>query len=102
MNETADTFFTLARCLNIASTLGIAILAVPTFSMNLRKKTLSRIEGITQRQSHDGRQSALSDIAKELRQNAETRVSNWRLIDDICLRIGYFLLLGSAIIRIFT
>lgn len=102
MNDTADTFFTLARCLNIASTLGIAILAVPTFSMNLRKKTLSRIEGITQRQTVAGRQSALGDIAKELQHSAENRVTNWRRIDDICLRVGYFLLLGSAIIRVFT
>lgn len=99
MNGLADVYFTFERCLNIAAVSGIAILAVPAFSLNLRKKTLSRIEAIAQRQSHSGRESALRDITTELKHDAETNVANWRRIDEFCLWIGYILLLGSALCR---
>jgi hypothetical protein len=102
LNAFFETYISLERCLNIGSTVGIALLAVPAFSLNFRKKTLSRIEGITQRQSQSGRESALRDIATELKQSAESNVTNWRRIDEICLWCGYVLLLGSAIARALT
>ncbi|WP_298842268.1 hypothetical protein [uncultured Roseobacter sp.] len=88
--------------LNTASALGIGLLAVPAFSLNFNKKTLTRIEALVRSRRDQGDSSALDVIAQELEQDAAVRVASWRRADELCLRIGYGLLLGSAVLRIFA
>lgn len=100
MSADADTYFTFARFLNLTSALGIAILAVPAFSLNFRKRLLKRIETIVETREKRGETSALDDIATELQSDAQQLANQWRPIDQTCLRIGYVLLLGSAVVRV--
>lgn len=86
--------------LNLASMTGIAILAVPAFSLNFRKKTLARISGIVARRKPGESESALDSIAEELESEAAERAATWRRIDEICLVVGYLFLLGSAVLRV--
>ena len=86
--------------LNAASAAGILILSVPAFSLNSRKKSLFRIKNILKRRKPGAETSALNEIAEELEDKATERANNWQLADQICLFVGYFLLLGSSIIRV--
>lgn len=88
--------------LDVATAAGILILSVPAFSLNFRKKTLARIRSIVRSRRQHGDRSALDTIAAELEQDAARRANDWRRIDEICLVIGYTLLLGAAIARIFV
>lgn len=88
--------------LNFASAVGIGILSVPAFSLNIRKKTLARIDSLVRRRKEKGDVGALSAIAAELEAEASHRANRWRWSDEICLFIGYFLLLGSATYRAFA
>ena len=72
------------------------------FSLNMNKRALTRIRNLVQARDTSGDKSALDIIARELESEASGRVSQWRRIDEICLRVGYFLLLGAAILRIFA
>ncbi|WP_375228135.1 hypothetical protein [Roseobacter sp. S98] len=95
-------YLTHPTFLNAAGALGIGLLAVPAFSLNFNKKTLARIEDLVQSRREQGDSSALDVIAQELEQDAAFRVARWRRADEICLKVGYGLLLGSAVLRIFT
>lgn len=86
--------------LSLASAAGIAILAVPAFSLNLRKKTLNRITGIVARRKPGQDASALDIIARELEDSASQKANRWRRVDEICLYVGYLLLLGSTSLRV--
>lgn len=84
--------------LNLASAAGIAILAIPVWSLNYRKKKLKAIT--------DALPEKPETFKEKVRKIAHDKwgraVSDWRGIDEICLWIGYVLLLGSAIARLFV
>lgn len=90
---------TLQTILDFASAAGIAILSVPAFSLNFRKKKLARIKRIVQSRESGKEKRALDTIAAELHVEATEKVNRWRRADEICLLIGYLLLLGSALAR---
>lgn len=85
--------------LDVAGAAGIAILSVPAFSLNFRKKTLARITRIVQSRKRGEEKRALDTIAAELQLEAAEKAHRWRRADEICLLIGYLLLLGSAFVR---
>ncbi|HLS58347.1 MAG TPA: hypothetical protein VK022_01850 [Paracoccaceae bacterium] len=85
---------------NLAAVIGVLILAVPAFSLDLRKKALFRIDRIIERRREMGDASALDAVAQELRDDRAARVTNWRRIDRICLYVGYHFVLGAAISRL--
>lgn len=87
--------------INLAACLGIAILAVPAFSLNMRKKTLERLRGIVARRGATGSGPALEAVAAELQAEQELAVARWRPVDEVCLYAGYFLLLGASVARLF-
>ena len=97
-----DWTITFDTVLDFASAAGIGILSIPAFSLNMNKRALTRIRNLVQARDTSGDKSALDIIARELESEASGRVSQWRRIDEICLRVGYFLLLGAAILRIFA
>ena len=76
------------------------MLAVPAFSLNFRKKTLARITRVVNRRKPGEDKSALDIIAEELESDANQRANRWRRVDELCLVIGYLLLLGSSILRV--
>ena len=86
--------------LNIASAAGIGVLSVPAFSLNFRKKALARIANIVRRRTPGEEKKALDTIAVELEAEAAQRANKWRKADEVCLFIGYFLLLGASILRV--
>lgn len=88
--------------INLATCLGIAILSVPAFSLNMRKKTLERLRGIVARRASTGPGPALEAVAAELQTEQEQAVARWRPIDEICLYAGYILLLGASVARLFA
>lgn len=90
----------LAFLQNLASTAGIAILSVPAFSLDLRKKALFRIDRIITRRRETGDTSALDAIAREVREDRAARVTTWRRIDRVCLYVGYLFVLGASIWRL--
>lgn len=85
---------------NLAAVIGVLILAVPAFSLDLRKKALFRIDRIIARRRETGDASALDAVATELRDDRAARAASWRRIDRICLYIGYFFVLGAALSRL--
>lgn len=85
--------------LDVAGAAGIAILSVPAFSLNFRKKKLARITRIVQSRKRGEEKRALDTIAAELHLEATERANRWRRADEVCLLIGYLLLLGSAFTR---
>lgn len=99
LNAAAEAYFTFERLLNALSVAGIAILSVPAFSLNFRKRQLHTIETIVRKREENGADSALDAIADELKDGAQQDTAKWRPIDQTCLRWGYFLLLGPAILR---
>ncbi len=88
--------------LNTATALGIAILAVPVLALNTRKKSLAQISNIVANRKAGEDKSALDKVAQNLEETAATRANRWRRADEICLYVGYVLLLGSSIARIFV
>lgn len=87
--------------LNIATALGIAVLAVPVLALNKRKKSLAQISDIVAERKTGEEKSALNRIAANLEENAATRANRWRRADEICLYLGYVLLLGASVLRVF-
>jgi hypothetical protein len=89
--------------LDLAGFFGILVLAVPAWSLNLRQKNLQRIVDIID--TRGGAQSpatVVDEVAEELRKRREAAANRWRRADEICLVIGYVLLLGSAALRAFA
>ncbi len=84
--------------LNLAALAGIAILAVPVWSLNARKKRLQRI-----RDALPEPPEAFRDHVRAiLREKRNRDVADWRALDEACLIAGYLLLLGSAFARLFV
>lgn len=83
--------------LNLATMIGIAILAFPVWSLNNRKKKLQEVRDALPQEP-----KAFKDKVKTiLVTKRDQDVADWRPIDERCLWIGYVCLLGSAIIRLF-
>jgi hypothetical protein len=87
----------LEPALHVASFFGILILAVPVWSLNWRKKRLQQIREATD--ATDGASDLRAKIRAILKDRRERDVADWRRADEICLWLGYALLLGSAAIR---
>jgi hypothetical protein len=84
--------------LDLATLAGIAILAVPVWSLNFRKKKLQEI-----RRSLPAQPTTFKDRVKSILKDKHNRdVTDWRQVDEVCLMIGYLLLLGSAVFRLFV
>jgi hypothetical protein len=84
--------------LNLASTLGVAVLAVPTWSLNRRKKRLQAV-----RRALPETPVTFKDRVRGILEDRRNReVSDWRPIDELCLIAGYGLLLGSSVLRLFV
>jgi hypothetical protein len=83
--------------LNLAALIGIAILAVPTWSLNKRKKNLQSVRKTTPQKPDSFRASVKAILTDKHNRD----VADWRRIDEICLIAGYLLLLGSAFLRLF-
>lgn len=84
--------------LNFASLVGIAILAVPTWSLNFRKKRLQEV-----RKALPEEPKTFKDHVRTILKDKRNRdVSDWRRIDEICLLAGYLLLLGSSFLRLWV
>jgi len=83
--------------LNLVSLAGIVILAVPVWSLNVRKKKLQEI-----RQALTGDPRTLKDRVKEILRDRRNRdVTEWRRLDELCLLSGYLALAGSSFLRLF-
>lgn len=84
--------------LNLAAAAGIAVLAVPVWSLNTRKKRLQQIRAALPEPP-----AAFRDRVRAiLREKRNRDVSDWRALDEACLVAGYVLLLGSAFARLFV
>ncbi len=84
--------------LNLAAFLGVAVLSVPTWSLNFRKKKLQRIRDAD---AAGGSADAFRDRVRAiLRDKRERDAASWRRVDEICLVAGYLLVLGSAALRL--
>lgn len=84
--------------LDLATLAGIAIPAVPVWSLNFRKKKLKQI-----RDALPAEPTTFKDRVKSILKHKHNRdVTDWRQIDEICLTVGYLLLLGSALLRLFV
>lgn len=84
--------------LNLASFAGVAVLSVPVWSLNFRRK---RLQQIRDAEGASGSAEAFRDKVRAiLREKRERDVSRWRRIDEICLGAGYLLLLGSSGLRL--
>ena len=88
----------LAWGLDLATLIGIAILAVPVWSLNTRKRKLHQVReaDAVARSDSDFRTRTRRILADKHRKNVE----GWRSIDQICLVVGYALLLGAALLRV--
>ena len=84
--------------LNLATFLGIAILAVPVWDLNLRKRKLHQVQLAENQAADDSdfRARTRAILAERHRQN----VADWRRRDQVCLIAGYLLLLGAAAARV--
>lgn len=90
--------FTYAWWLSLATCLGIAILAVPVWSLNARKRDRHMIQAADRSARND------SDFRLRTRKillgRHDRQVNDWRRRDEICLLVGYTLVLGSALMRV--
>lgn len=84
--------------LNLTALVGIAILAVPAWSLNYRKKRLQEIRDALPEKPANFRDK----VRRILRDKRNRDVSDWRPIDELCLFLGYILLLSSALLRLFV
>ncbi|MCB2054852.1 MAG: hypothetical protein KDE35_11500 [Geminicoccaceae bacterium] len=84
--------------LDCAAFAGILVLAVPTWSLNLRKKKLQHIRDAARESPSAG--AFRDQVRAILSIKRERDVGAWRRIDEVCLTVGYLLLLGSAALRL--
>ena len=88
----------MAWWLNLATFLGIAILAVPVWSLNTRKRKLHQVR---QADADAGSDSDFRTRTRRILSDKHRKnVEDWRGIDQICLIVGYALLLGAALLRV--
>ncbi|QFS83450.1 hypothetical protein FIU97_11475 [Roseivivax sp. THAF40] len=84
--------------LNLASAAGIAVLSVPVWSLNARKKKLQAVQDALPQDP----QSFRDNVKGILGEKWQRDVAAWRRLDELCLAAGYLLLLGSAVARLFV
>ncbi|WP_226582790.1 hypothetical protein [Acuticoccus sediminis] len=86
--------------LNLAAFCGVAVLSVPVWSLNFRRRRLQALRTADREAADDTdfRRRARGLLIDRHRKNVE----DWRPIDQTCLAIGYTLLLGSAFLRLFA
>ncbi|WP_224823541.1 hypothetical protein [Cognatishimia sp. MH4019] len=84
--------------LNLMTLLGIAVLAVPVWSLNNRRKRLKEVRDLLA-ETPDSFKQKVREIVVD---KQDRDVSDWRRIDELCLVIGYGALLGSAVLRLFV
>ena len=88
----------LAWGLDLATLIGIAILAAPVWSLNTRKRKLHQVR---QADADAGSDSDFrTQTRRILAEKHRKSVEDWRGIDQICLVIGYALLLSAALLRV--
>ncbi|MEO3416154.1 hypothetical protein AAFO92_15995 [Roseovarius sp. CAU 1744] len=92
----------MATVLDILTFLGIAILSVPTLSLNKRKKKLQQASDILERATKRNTDDAFNQLIEEVQEARGALAGQWRRVDEICLFVGYFLLLGSSLLRVFV
>lgn len=86
------------RWLNLGTALGIAVLAIPVWSLNFKKKRLQQV-----RDALPEEPSAFRERVKGILKDKHNRdVADWRPLDERCLWVGYGLLLGSSVVRLFV
>ena len=84
--------------INLASFGGILVLSVPVWSLNFRKKRLQRLRDADNAAQTD---ADFRSTARAILIDRRARdVADWRFIDELCLALGYCLLLGSAAARL--
>ena len=84
--------------LNLGTALGIAVLAIPVWSLNFKKKRLQQV-----RDSLPEEPDSFRERVKAILKDKHNReVADWRPVDECCLWVGYGLLLGSSVIRLFV
>ena len=84
--------------LNLFALIGVAVLAVPVWSLNFRKKKLKAIREALPEEPDSFRKR----VGEILKDKSGRDVEDWRRIDEICLLVGYVCLLGSAFLRLFV
>ena len=84
--------------LDLASFAGIAVLSVPVWSLNFRKKRLRRIRAADR--AGGSAEAFRNSVRAILRERRSQDVAEWRRLDELCLALGYVLLLGSAGLRL--
>lgn len=85
--------------LNLASFAGVAVLAVPVFSLNSRRKRLQDLRDADRQVKDDG--EFRSKARRILIDRRRKDIEDWRPFDEKCLRVGYGLLFASAFLRLF-
>ena len=83
--------------LDFFSCLGIAVLAVPVWSLNTRRKKLKAIQDALPSTPQTFRER----VREVLKDKRGRDVADWRRSDEACLIFGYLFLLGSAVLRLF-
>lgn len=91
--------FTYDWWVSLIAFLGVAILSWPVLSLNARRKRLQELRDADRPEQDDaGFRKAARDILIGRR---ERHVSDWRRLDEICLILGYLLLFGSSLARLY-
>ena len=82
--------------LNLMTLVGIAVLAVPGWSLNVRRKRLKEVRNLL-----DETPVSFKKKVREIVVDKQDRdVTDWRRIDEVCLVVGYVALLGAAVLRL--
>ncbi|MEL7212262.1 MAG: hypothetical protein AAGK92_06345 [Pseudomonadota bacterium] len=84
--------------LNLMTLIGIAVLAVPVWSLNRRRKRLKEVRDLLE-ETPDSFKRKVRGIVVD---KQDRDVQDWRRIDEICLIVGYAALLGAAVMRLFV
>ena len=82
--------------LNLMTLVGIAVLAVPVWSLNRRRKRLKEVRDLLEETPASFKKKVRSIVVDK----QDRDVSDWRQIDEICLVVGYGALLGAAVLRL--
>ena len=84
---------------NSASTLGIALLAFPALKLNkLKRRQAAALANLSA--SQDRNDDLLAAVAQLGVNKRGHQVATWSAWDQVCLHLGYALLLGSNILRL--
>ena len=85
--------------LNLAAALGILVLSIPIWQLNRNKKILQRLRDAMKIKDQSDFRAEVGQIAQE-KQSDE--IASWKLWHELCLWLGYALLMGSAGLRLWV